>query len=335
MQRSVVLQRRDVFGLKTAAVEAGDDQQIYPVLTEAERAKLHHYELKSLSDRTRISYESDLRAFIEFLKERDPRLVDCPERASWQHCLLFLTSMQEAGLAYTTIKKRFSFLKAHLLPCLKLPEYEAKYWKVLQGIQKEHDDRTKQKGKSPLTWDMVSQVLDEMDTPDGVENLQNRVLLLYMFHTAKRVSEVVVARWKHIVFSERGIKINIPFSKTGRNQIVAIERIAGEQEKFVDELKAWHDTIKPRPEDFVFRKVVDGSITDEPLSRYEITSMIKQQVFKIGLDPALYSCHSLRAGHVTTRYNAGVSIHEIMKRTRHRSVKTAMSYCKKSAKEWE
>lgn len=52
----------------------------------------------------------------------------------------------------------------------------------------------------------------------------------------------------------------------------------------------------------------------------------KEYVEKAGLDPEGFSGHSLRAGFVTTAAQKGVTLHNIMRQTRHKDIRVAQSY---------
>ena len=53
---------------------------------------------------------------------------------------------------------------------------------------------------------------------------------------------------------------------------------------------------------------------------------MKQAAADAGLDPTLYSGHSLRAGLATAAGDAGAGLAELMRQTRHRSTDVALGY---------
>ena len=54
--------------------------------------------------------------------------------------------------------------------------------------------------------------------------------------------------------------------------------------------------------------------------------LVKQAAEGAGLDPTLYSGHSLRAGLATAAGDAGAGLAELMRQTRHRSTEVALGY---------
>lgn len=58
----------------------------------------------------------------------------------------------------------------------------------------------------------------------------------------------------------------------------------------------------------------------------DVARLVKRYVGAIGLDPADYSSHSLRAGFVTSAAAHGARLDKIMEVTRHSSPATVMRY---------
>ena len=58
--------------------------------------------------------------------------------------------------------------------------------------------------------------------------------------------------------------------------------------------------------------------------------VVKRRVENIGLNPADYGAHPLRAGFVTEAFRAGATHHEIMRQTGHRSLDTVEIYSREA-----
>jgi integrase len=102
-----------------------------------------------------------------------------------------------------------------------------------------------------------------------------------------------------------GRKIAIPFARGAVCPVLA--------------LKAWLKTsrIDSGP---LFRPINrHGGIEESALSSHAVAIIIKERIAAIGLDPAKYSGHSLRAGLVTSAAQAGVSSWKIKQQTGHKS----------------
>jgi len=68
----------------------------------------------------------------------------------------------------------------------------------------------------------------------------------------------------------------------------------------------------------LFRSVSKaGKVLGDPLSAGAVATIVKQRVAQIGLDPARYSGHSLRAGFATSAAAAGLPVWRIKGQTGH------------------
>jgi hypothetical protein len=93
----------------------------------------------------------------------------------------------------------------------------------------------------------------------------------------------------------------------------------------VEALKAWRDAagITTGP---VFRSIRKGGKVGARLSAQSVADIVKAHAENVGLDPALFAGHSLRAGFLTSAAKRGASIFKMMDQSRHRSVDTLRGY---------
>jgi hypothetical protein len=57
-----------------------------------------------------------------------------------------------------------------------------------------------------------------------------------------------------------------------------------------------------------------------------VADVVKAHAERVGLDPALFAGHSLRAGFLTSAAANGASLFKMMDQSRHRSVDTLRGY---------
>ena len=69
-----------------------------------------------------------------------------------------------------------------------------------------------------------------------------------------------------------------------------------------------------------------GRPSGRPLHHSEVPRLVKKYAVRIGLDPASYSGHSLRAGFVTSAAAHRARLDKIMEVTRHKNPATVMQY---------
>jgi site-specific recombinase XerD len=69
-----------------------------------------------------------------------------------------------------------------------------------------------------------------------------------------------------------------------------------------------------------------GRTVGASLSSQAVADIVKTQAGAVGLEPAQYAAHSLRAGFCTSAASKGASLFKIMDTTRHKSVDTLRGY---------
>ena len=80
----------------------------------------------------------------------------------------------------------------------------------------------------------------------------------------------------------------------------------------------------------VFRTVaLGGMVSDVALADDSAARIVKRYDAAVGLDPAVYSGHSLRAGFLTSAAEAGASVFELAEVSRHKSLDTLRGYVRR------
>jgi integrase len=156
----------------------------------------------------------------------------------------------------------------------------------------------------------------------GLAGARDKALLLVGFAGAFRRSELVALEVTDLHFvPPQGVVIELRQSKTdqeGKGRCVAIPRAKGP----VCPVKALERWLKLSGivTGKLFRAVDrHGNVAARGLSPHTVSRMVKARVAEIGLDPAQYAGHSLRAGLVTSAAQAGVSTWKIRQQTGHKS----------------
>jgi len=162
----------------------------------------------------------------------------------------------------------------------------------------------------------------------GLTEERNKTLLLVGFAGAMRRSEIIQIRVEDIEFIGRTkMKILLRNSKTdqeGKGQVIPF--VDGKKIKPVAQIKSFLK-FAGIESGFVFQTFRKGGIpSGKPINQCEPARIVKRYCERIGLDPAEYSGHSLRAGFVTSAAINGARIDKIMDITRHKSSDTLMRY---------
>jgi hypothetical protein len=77
----------------------------------------------------------------------------------------------------------------------------------------------------------------------------------------------------------------------------------------------------------VFRRVgKGGNLTASRLTPQSVALIVKAYAARLGLDPGMFSGHSLRSGFLTSAAARGASLFKMMDVSRHKSVDTLRGY---------
>jgi integrase len=168
---------------------------------------------------------------------------------------------------------------------------------------------------------------------DDLVDVRDRALLLMGFAGALRRSELVALACADIEWVEGGLVVTIRKSKTdqeGRGAEIGIP-YGSSGACPVQALRDWLAVaeISSGP---IFRRVDQwGNIGSNPLHPGTVADIIKKRVSVLGLDPALFSGHSLRAGLATSAAQNGASEITIMQTTRHQSSAMVKRYIRRGS----
>ena len=158
-------------------------------------------------------------------------------------------------------------------------------------------------------------------------------MLLIGFAGGLRRSELVGLNLTDLEFVREGLIITLRRSKTdqeGRGRRIGIPHARGRWCP-VSEVQVWIEAAKIE-EGSLFRSLrKGGTISDDRLSGEAVSVLIKRHVMLIGLDPAKFSGHSLRAGFVTSAARAGIATHLIRAQTGHASDATMSRYIREAS----
>lgn len=112
--------------------------------------------------------------------------------------------------------------------------------------------------------------------------------------------------------------------QSGKGQSVAVPE--GRMVRPVSRVRAWLKATGIR-DGYLFQTFRrGGAASGRPLNHTEVPRLVKKYVAAIGLDPANYSGHSLRAGFVTSAAVHRARLDKIMEVTRHKNPATVLQY---------
>ena len=196
---------------------------------------------------------------------------------------------------------------------------------TLAGIRRQLG--TAPKAKAPLMTVDLRRMVDAL--PASLLGLRDRALLLVGFAGAFRRSELVALTLADVrECAEGSAGDGAPRSKTdqeGEGQVKGIPYGRNESACPVRALRAWLEAagVKDGP---LFRSVSRHGRVGGGLSDRDVARAVKKAAAAAGIDPALFSGHSLRSGLATSAAAAGVSERIIMQQTGHKSERMVRRY---------
>jgi len=257
---------------------------------------------------------------------------------------MYVTRRSDDGLAVSSLRVALAAIRtAHLLAGIPLDLRQPRFAMVLEGVVRSRGTRPRRQA-TPAVPDVLRRMLGALPSPTAPLGLRHRAMLLMGFGAALRRSELVALQIGDVeAVPGRGLRLLVRRSKTdphGRGQDVAIWANPVEPALCpAAALNAWLSlrTTAPdlapalsaaeRGERPLFCTVTkSGRLTGEALSDKAVARLVKQAAAAAGLDPALFSGHSLRAGLATAAGDAGAGLADLMRQTRHKSTEVALGY---------
>jgi site-specific recombinase XerD len=272
------------------------------------------------AEATRRAYRADFAHFAAWCERASASALP----ASIETVAAYLASLADAGLRASTISRRKAAIGyAHRLKGLEPPTNAEPVKAVLRGIRRRIGVAVER--KAPATARAIARMLKRI--PDTLAGKRDRALLLIGFAAALRRSELVALDVPDLEITAAGAVVMIRQSKTdqeGEGAQIAVPR--GTKLKPVEALEAWlaAASIEEGP---VFRPIAKGGrIVAARLTDRSVADVVKRRARAGGLDPEIFSGHSLRAGFVTSALENGADVLKVMDVTRHKSVDTLKGY---------
>lgn len=232
---------------------------------------------------------------------------------------MYMTFLAETSKWASLNRKLAAIRKYHLWAGLELPTKNADFKLVMEGIKRTIGIRQQQAPAFKLAFFKQQVKLMDSSTLTG---LRNKAIVLLGFTGAFRRSELARIQLDNLLFSEDGIIVTLPNSKTnqyGEAEEKAIFYSPDPQLCPVRTLENWIKTAKLT--DSLFVRIRKGDkLTNEQLSDKSINDIFQAYFGK------KYSAHSLRASFITIAKINGADDSEIMRQTKHKTPQMIQRY---------
>jgi site-specific recombinase XerD len=299
-----------------------------PASLLAEAEQVQRFIKARHADATRRAYASDVLAFKAWADTHGlPVLPAAPETVA-----MFISAQAGLGKRPATLQRRLAAIRhLHRESGLLSPTDTDLVSAAMAGIRRTAG--TAQRQVAPATADLVERMLLACD--EGLQGRRDRALLALGFGGALRRSEIVALNVEDIEVGPAGLKVHLRRSKTdqdGAGQQVAV--LDGARLRVKVALADWLAVagITSGP---IFRRMasdpkVGGRVMPAALTDRSVANIVKRRAEQAGLDPQLFSGHSLRAGFLTTAAASGASLFKMMDVSRHKKVDTIRGYIRQA-----
>lgn len=153
---------------------------------------------------------------------------------------------------------------------------------------------------------------------DGVKNIKHRTILMMLYSTGMRISEIANCRIADI--DSTNMRIKIVQGKGAKDRFTILSQ------QVLLELRAYYIIYKPK--EYLFNG-------DKPGKAYSVRSiqhLMQKALIKIGLDSKNYTIHTIRHSFATHLVDNGTDLHTLKELLGHRSLQTTMQYMHLSSK---
>jgi len=147
---------------------------------------------------------------------------------------------------------------------------------------------------------------------DSVSNVKHRTIIMLLYSTGMRLSEI--AKLKIADIDSKNMRIKIVQGKGAKDRFTILS------EQVLLELRAYYLICKPK--EYLF----NGYRPGKPMSARNIEHLVQKAVAKIGLASKHYTVHTIRHSFATHLVDNGTDLHTVKELLGHTSLQTTMRY---------
>ncbi len=272
---------------------------------------------------TRKGYAADWRSFVCWCSGVGRECLPCSQETAALYATWLLT---QDGKRVSTVKRHLAaIVDSHRCARLPVPSM-ADAREVCEAVKRSRREQPVR--KAALSVDDLVRVSRHFDT-GTVLGLRNRAIVVLGFATGMRRSDLAGLQLSDVSFEKRGLAVLLRYSKTdqlGRGRLLGVWAGKRACTDPVRVLRAWLIERGTWDGPLFCRIQTGGRVTRRAIGGEAVAQVVKAAVSGVGLDPARYSGHSLRAGAATASAELGRSDQEIMGLTGHKSARVMRMY---------
>lgn len=147
---------------------------------------------------------------------------------------------------------------------------------------------------------------------DGVDNLKHRTILMLLYSSGMRISEI--ANLKIVDIDSKNMRIKIVQGKGCKDRFTLLSQ------QVLMELRAYYLIYKPK------QYLFNGYRPGKPYSVRSIQHLMQKALTKVGLENKNFTIHTIRHSFATHLLDNGTDLHTIKELLGHSSLQTTMKY---------
>jgi site-specific recombinase XerD len=156
---------------------------------------------------------------------------------------------------------------------------------------------------------------------DTVKNIKHRTIIMLLYSSGLRVSEI--SHLKITDIDSKNMRIKVVEGKGAKDRYTILS------EKVLLELRAYYIIYKPK--EYLF----NGSAPGRPISVRSIQHLVQKALIQLGLGSKNYSVHTIRHSFATHLVDNGTDLHTVKELLGHSCLQTTMRYLHLTVKRTE
>ena len=261
---------------------------------------------RNYSERTIVSYRTDLREFEGYLKKTESELDW--KKVHADHVRNWMVHLMEAGRASTSVNRKLSSLRSFYRFLLRRKEIMVNPMSKVVGPKK----------KKPLPFFVrekdMNRLLDEIPFSDGFEGCRDRMILEMFYATGMRLSELIGLNEVDVDCSAKLIKV---LGKRNKQRLIPFGNELAED--LLIYIKVKKEAFPDGSEAFFVRK--NGG----RMYPMQVYRLVKRNLFKV-VKLKKRSPHVLRHTFATAMLNGNAELRAVQELLGHESLATTEIY---------
>ena len=261
---------------------------------------------RNYSERTIVSYGTDLREFEEYLEETEAELDFAKVHAD--HVRNWISGLMDKGRTATSVNRKLSSLRSFYRFLLKKELVVVNPMLKIVGPKKEKPLPSFVREKD------MDRLLDELSFGEGFEGCRDRVILEVFYATGVRLSELIGLNEADVDFSARLIKVT---GKRNKQRLIPFGNELMEELLIYNKVRT--ETFPDGTEAFFVRK------NGERMYPVQVYRLVKRNLSKV-VTLKRRSPHVLRHTFATAMLNGNAELRAVQELLGHESLATTEIY---------